>query len=271
MISITDKEFKQLSDFIKANYGINLKGEKKVIIEGRLFQVLQQLNFDNYTDYFRYVLEDKTDRAASTLVEKITTNHTYFMREMEHFRFLQNNVLPYLSQTVHNRDLRIWSAGCSTGEEPYMLAMVLDEFFGTQKMYWDAKILATDLSPKVLETAAKGVYPNTGLAAMPKIWRQLYFKAKGEGYSEIAARIKNEVIFRRFNLMERTFPFKKRFHVIFCRNVMIYFDHETKMELVNKFYNLLEPGGYLFIGQSETIDREACQFKYVMPSVYRKE
>ncbi|MFB6466417.1 CheR family methyltransferase [Cytobacillus sp. Hz8] len=271
MISITDKEFKQLAEFIKQNYGIHLKEKKRVIVEGRLFQVLQKLNFTNYTDYFHYILADQTEKAASELVEKITTNHTFFMREVEHFRFFQEQVLPFLERTVQSRDLRIWSAGCSTGEEPYTLAMILDEYFGWQKYSWDTKVLATDLSQKVLSAATKGIYPNEALASLSIKWKQTYFKNNGDGTSEVATKIKNEVIYRRFNLMESNFPFKKKFHVIFCRNVMIYFDQKTKTDLVNKFYNFMEPGGYLFIGQSETIDRESVNFRYVMPAVYRKE
>jgi chemotaxis protein methyltransferase CheR len=271
MITITDKEFKQLSDFIKLNYGIHLKEEKKVIVEGRLFQVLQQLKFNNFTDYIHFVLADQTKKAASILVEKITTNHTFFMREVEHFRFFQEHVLPYLSRTVGSHDLRIWSAGCSTGEEPYTLAMILDEYFGLQKQQWDKKVLATDLSHRVLSIAEKGAYQNEAVAAIPPKWRHGYFKNNGDGSSVVADKIKNEVIFRRFNLMEPYFPFKRKFHVIFCRNVMIYFDQRTKTELVRKFYDHLEPGGYLFIGQSETINREAVKFRYVMPAIYRKD
>ncbi|MCP8969210.1 CheR family methyltransferase [Ectobacillus ponti] len=271
MIPITDKEFKDLADFIHRNYGIHLKEEKKTIVMGRLYQVLQQLNFDNFTDYLRYVLADPTEKAASVLVEKITTNHTFFMREAEHFQFLQHKVLPYLSQTIRDRDLRVWSAGCSSGEEPYTLAMILDEFFGLQKGSWDTKVLATDISHRVLEAAAKGTYATEALASLPPQWKHRYFKNNGDGTSDVVDKIKREVIFRRFNLMETSFPFKRKFHVIFCRNVMIYFDQKTKTELVRRFYQHMEPGGYLFIGQSETIDREAVPYRYIMPAVYRKE
>lgn len=271
MITITDQEFKQLAEFIQRHYGIHLKEEKKSIVMGRLYQVLQQLNFDNFTDYFRYVISDRTEKAVVQLIEKITTNHTFFMREVEHFRFLQEHVLPYLSLTVRDRDLRIWSAGCSSGEEPYTLAIILDEFFGLQKRSWDTKVLATDISHRVLETAVKGTYQTEALASMPPEWKYAYFQRNDDGTSQVVDKIKNEIIFRRFNLMEPSFPFKRKFHVIFCRNVMIYFDQQTKNELVRKFYECMEPGGYLFIGQSESINREAVKFRYVMPAVYRKE
>lgn len=271
MITITDREFKQLAEFIQRNYGIHLKEEKKSIVMGRLHQVLQQLQFDNFTDYFRYVVSDRTEKAVVQLMEKITTNHTFFMRETEHFRFLQEHVLPRLSLTISDRDLRIWSAGCSSGEEPYTLAMILDEFLGLQKRNWDTKVLATDISHRVLETAVKGTYETEALASIPPQWKYTYFQRNGDGTSQVVDKIKNEIIFRRFNLMEPIFPFKRKFHVIFCRNVMIYFDQKTKNELVRKFYDHMESGGYLFIGQSESIDREAVKFRYVMPAVYRKD
>lgn len=271
MISITKKEFKLLSDFIKENYGINLKEEKKTLLMGRLHNVLLQSNFKNFTEYYKHIISDKTGNSVITLIDKITTNHTFFMREENHFFYFRDRVLPYLIENVKDKDLRIWSAGCSTGEEPYTLAMIIDEYLGREKFWWDTKILATDISTKVLERALKGIYENEKLASLPPAWRKKYFKKYDENNSVLIDKIKNEVIFRRFNLMEEVFPFKKKFHIIFCRNVMIYFDSKTRNELVNKFYDVMEYGGYLFIGHSESLNREATKFKYIMPAVYRKE
>jgi len=271
MLTITKEEFQQLAAYIKANYGIYLKEEKRTLVMGRLYNVLVQHNFSNFTDYFQYVISDKTGEAAATLINRITTNHTYFMREAEHFYNFKNKVLPYLKATVKDKDLRIWSAGCSSGEEPYTLAMLINEYFGKEKQEWDTKILATDISSKVLEEAKRGIYSNEEIATLPLVWRLNYFRKLDNEKSVIVDEIKNEVIFRKFNLMERIFPFKRKFHVIFCRNVMIYFDTETKLELVNKFYEHLEYGGYLFIGHSESLNRENTKFKYVMPALYRKE
>ncbi len=271
MIAITNREYSQLSTYIQANYGIYLKEEKKTLITGRLHNVLVQLGFDNFTDYYQYILSDKTGEAVRTLLNKITTNHTFFMREVSHFDYFRDNILPVLTDNSKDKDLRIWSAGCSSGEEPYTLAMIIDEFFGKNKMWWDTKILATDISSKALEEAIKGIYTNEDIASLPTSWKLHYFKKIDHEKSILIDRIRNEVIYRKFNLMENIFPFKRKFQVIFCRNVMIYYDNQTKRELVNKFYDSLEHGGYLFIGHSETINREESLFKYINPSVYRKE
>lgn len=271
MIIISDKEFAMLAEYIKSNYGIHLKEEKKSLVMGRLHNVLQQKGFASFSDYFNYVKSDKTGDAVTVLIDKITTNHTFFMREADHFYFFKTTVLPYLSGTVKEKDLRIWSAGCSTGEEPYTIAMMIDEYFGKEKPLWDSKVLATDISSKVLDIAQRGVYSNEEIASLPAQWRLSYFKKYDVENAILVNRIRNEVIYRKFNLMEEIFPFKRKFHVIFCRNVMIYFDSRTRDELVNKYYNSLERGGYLFIGHSESLNREATRFKYVMPAVYRKE
>jgi chemotaxis protein methyltransferase CheR len=270
MITITEKEFRQLADFIRANYGIHLKKEKQVLVAGRLQQVLKQAGFTNFTDYYNYIISDKTGDAVITLINKITTNHTFFMREADHFFYFRDKVLPFLKSTVKDKDLRIWCAGCSTGEESYTLAMIIDEFFGNEKIWWDTKILATDISEKALNIARKGVYSNERIASLPPHWKINYFKKIDRNRSVIVDKIRDEVIYRKFNLMD-AFPFKKKFHTIFCRNVMIYFNDETKDELVNKFYNHMEYGGYLFIGHSESLNRSTSKFNYIMPAVYRKE
>lgn len=271
MVTITKQEFSRLAAYIKANYGINLKEEKQALVTGRLHNVLMQNNFNSFSEYYDYVISDKTGDAAAAMINKITTNHTFFMREADHFYYFRDKVLPYLTDKVKDKDLRIWSAGCSSGEEPYTLAMVIDEFFGKEKVWWDAKVLATDISGKVLEEAAKGIYGNEEISTLPFHWKLNYFKKSDNQKSVLVDRIRNEVIYRKFNLMDVDFPFKRKFHVIFCRNVMIYFDAQTKRELVNKFYNVMEYGGYLFIGHSESLNREETKYKYVMPAVYRKE
>jgi chemotaxis protein methyltransferase CheR len=270
MITITDKEFVQLSQFIHKNYGIHLKEEKKALVMGRLHNVLQQEGFNSFTDYFKYVETDKTGKAVITLIDKITTNHTFFMRETDHFYYFRDMVLPYLANIVTDNDLRIWCAASSSGEESYTIAMILDEFFGNSKMLWDTKILATDISEKVLDIAKKGIYSSERISPLPSHWKLNYFKKYDDENSILIDKIKNDVIYRKFNLMDAIFPFKKKFHTIFCRNVMIYFDNETKSQLINKLYDHMEYGGYLFIGHSESLNREATRFKYVMPAVYRK-
>ncbi len=271
MITITNKEFELIVAYIKEHYGIYLKPEKQALVTGRLQNVLAQKGFHDFSEYYNYVLSDKTGEAVSTLINKITTNHTFFMREPDHFFYFRDIVLPYLVSTVRERDLRIWCAGCSSGEEPYTLAMIIDEYFGSGKYFWDSRILATDISTKVLKEAIKGVYNNKELDNLPIQYKLNYLQGIDNENSIFVKKIRDEIIFRKFNLMEDNFPFKKKFHVIFCRNVMIYFDNQTKSNLVNKFYNSLEKGGYLFIGHSESLIRDETRFRYIMPAVYRKE
>ncbi len=271
MVSITEKEFRQFAEYIVTNYGINLTTEKKSLVAGRLNNVLLSKNFKSLSEYMDYVVSDRTGQAVVTLLDKITTNHTFFMREVDHFNYFRDKILPYLSRIVKDKDLRIWSAACSSGEEPYTLAMIIDEFFGKEKMWWDTKILATDISSNVLEIAKKGVYSKERISALPASWKLNYFKEIDAENSSLTDKIKNEVIYRRLNLMDSVFPFRQKFHVIFCRNVMIYFDNNTKNELVEKLYDKTEYGGYLFIGHSESLNRDFTRYKYIMPAVYRKE
>lgn len=271
MIGINDKEYKLLTDFILRHYGIKFGQHKKSLVMGRLQTILMKSNFNSFTDYYEHIISDKTGNAIATLVDKITTNHTYFMREPSHFYYFRDTVLPYLERTVRNKDLRIWSAGCSTGEEAYTLAMIMQDYFGDAKPLWDTRILATDISGRVLDIAKKGIYKKSAIETLPKRWKNKYFRRIDGERVAVIDKIRSEVIFRSFNLMNAHFPFKKHFHVIFCRNVMIYFDVSKKNELVGKFYDCLEPGGYLFVGHSESLTREAKGFKYAMPAVYRKE
>ncbi|MDK2807807.1 MAG: chemotaxis protein methyltransferase CheR [Clostridiales bacterium] len=270
MITITNKEFHELAEYIRTNYGINLKEEKKVLLTGRLQQVLLSTKCTSFTEYFRYITQDKTGEAAVVLLNKITTNHTFFMREADHFEYFQNKVLPYWKQRLTEKDLRIWCAASSTGEEPYTLAMLIDNFLGEERFFWDSRLLATDISEQVLKLAIKGIYSKERIDPLPPLWRQKYFVPYGTENMVVCDRIKQQVIFRKFNLMEEVFPFKRRFHVIFCRNVMIYFNQETKNQLISKLLNHLEPGGFLFIGHSESLDRMKYKVEYVMPSVYKK-
>lgn len=268
---ITEKEFVELTNYIKLQYGIHMKEEKRTLLIGRLQQVLQQNNFASFTEFLDHVKSDKTGHALVDLADKITTNHTFFMRETNHFQFFQAHVLPELTGRLKEKDLRIWSAGCSSGQEPYTLVMILSDYFGKDKMWWNSQVLATDISTRSLQTASAGEYPIEQIETLPANWRDNYTKVKTATTSVISDKLKSEVIYRKFNLMEPVFPFKKKFHVIFCRNVMIYFDNPTKEALVDKFWDQLEYGGYLFIGHAESLNRERTKFRYVMPALYRKE
>lgn len=269
MYSINDEDFKFLTQYIKSNYGINLT-QKRTLIEGRLSNIISEKGFDNFTDYLRHVFSDKTGREMTIMLNKLTTNHTYFMREPKHFEYLRDVVLPEMEKTVKDRDLRVWSAGCSTGEEPYTLEMIMQDYFGQKLPRWDTQILATDISSRALDIAREGVYSANAISELPAMWRLNYFEKLGDGNYKVKDVIKNNVVFRKFNLMEPAFLFRKKFHIIFCRNVMIYFDQPTKDALINRFYDITEPGGYLFIGHSESVNRELTKYKYIMPAVYRK-
>jgi len=270
MDAITDKEFIELVHFIKKNYGIDLS-QKRSLVLGRLHNYILQSGFDTFSAYFQFVWHDTSGKAGAILVNKLTTNHTYFLREPQHFDFLERVALPYLAKTeTRDKDLRIWSAGCSTGEEPYTVAMIIDSFFASEKAKWNTKVLATDISTAVLEKAQEAVYPSEQLAVLPDVWRRRYFRKADEENSILHEKMRNEVIFRRLNLMNEVFPFKKKFHIIFCRNVMIYFDAEVKRTLINRFYDYTEPGGYLFIGHSESVNRQETKYDFVGPAIYRR-
>ncbi|MDD2620521.1 MAG: chemotaxis protein CheR [Syntrophomonadaceae bacterium] len=269
MIVISNQEFNVLSQYIYNYCGINLSN-KKMLIEGRLNSLLTEKGFMDFSSYLTYMLNDASGDAVSAIVDRISTNHTFFMREVQHFNYFRDHVLPEIQFSVKNKDLRIWSAGCSSGEEPYTLAMIIADYFADEKVNWDTRILATDISSKILEKAREGVYKDEEIISIPIQWKLSYFKKTSLDSNMVAEKIKREVLFRKFNLMEKIYPFRNKFHVIFCRNVMLYFDECTKRDLVNRFYEYTEPGGYLFIGQSETLNRDESDYQYIMPAVYRK-
>jgi len=266
---IKDEEFIRIAAYMKQHYGIDL-GQKKVIVNGRLENYLRREGWTTFDEFMNAVENDKTGTQEKMLVNFLTTNHTYFMREFVHFDFFKSEVLPWLKRKESARkDLRIWCGAASSGEEPYMIAMVLADFFGLERDQWDTKVLATDISTKALQKAMTGIYTQEELKSVPEQWRKHFFKAlPGERY-QVTEKLKREVLFRQFNLMD-PFPFKRQLHTVFLRNVMIYFDAKTKRELVQKVYDALEPGGYLFIGTTETLDRSSTPFKIVQPSIFRK-
>lgn len=266
---MTDTEFIKVQQFVKDRIGVDLS-QKRTLIEGRLEPQLARKGFHDFTEYMNYILQESTGKEVEEMLSILTTHHTYFWREPIHFELYRNEVLPYLKRTeVASKDLRIWSAAASTGEEPYTLAMLNMDFFGFEHELWDTKILATDVSTKVLEFAQKGIYSEEQVDALPGQWKRLYFQKSSEGRYEAKTDLKNQVLFRQFNLMN-PLPFRKPLHVVFIRNVMIYFDEETKRRLIRRIVDAMASGGYLFVGTTESVDREAFGLEYVMPSVYRK-
>ena len=267
---MTDLEFRRISMYLKDRYGIDMT-HKKEIMDGRLSNMIRIRGFDNYDAYMNALMQDPSGEMEKELVNLLSTNHTYFMREFEHFEYMKKVVLPYLRKREENiQDLRIWCGAASSGEEPYTLAMLLVDFFGLEHDKWDTTVLATEISTEVLQTAVRGVYKKEQIAELPDNWKRRFFRSVGEGkYFAITDELKNEVLFRQFNLMD-DFPFRKKLHVIFLRNVMIYFDRPTKQNLIKKLYDVLEPGGYLFVGRTETIEKGNVPFELVEPSIFRK-
>lgn len=271
-MQLTDREFQLIRNLVYKSCGINLGRQKRNLVVTRLQKVLRAGGFRSFGEYYEHVIQDTSGWALLTLVDQISTNHTYFFREKDHFDFLITDVLPGINRERKNArpKVRIWSAGCSSGEEPYTLAMTLMEYLSGNRANMDASILATDISVSVLETAMAGIYPADKISPVPFPYRQRYFNLLKDGNWAVKQFLKDMILFRRLNLMSREFQFKGLFQVIFCRNVMIYFDKATQQELIKRFYRYTEPGGYLFIGHSETIDRETGLYKYIKPSVYQK-
>jgi len=266
---IEDQDFFRLRDYVKSHFGVNLE-KKRTLIEGRLHNTIIQLGFESFHDYLNDVFNDKSGEMINTLMTRLTTNYTYFMREDTHYRFMEEVALPYWTSVIQDHDLRIWSAGCSSGEEAYTTVMVLNEWFGYKKSEWDTTILATDISTRVLDMAKQGVYPEEHFQRLSKAWKAKYFTQIGDEEYKVTDAMAKEVIFRQFNLMGDFSRFRKKFHIIFCRNVMIYFDTPTKAALAKRFYNALESGGYLFIGLSETLSGISGDFQQIAPAIYQK-
>ncbi len=266
---MTEKEFNRLVEFLESKYGINLAA-KKAIVQGRLDNYLARNGFSNYNDYLNAVESDRTGHELQNMLNILTTNHTYFWREPDHFVFLRDVILPWAckkEQNTHN--LRIWSGASSSGEEPYTIAMVVKDFLGLNYSNWDSTLLATDLSSEVLHYAMKGVYLKEKIEVLPPTWQRANFKRIDDYNYRVSDELRKHVMFRQFNLMN-DFPFRSKMHCVFLRNVMIYFSEDTKRTLVNKIYNVMEPGGYFIIGNTESIDKDATRFEYVRPSIFRK-
>ena len=265
-LTITDNDFNRLVKFVQSNYGIDLS-QKRQLITGRLSTPLKQRGYTTFTDFVNHVLQTKDNDLITLLLDKLTTNYTFFMREKEHLDLFCKQIIPDIVQR-HQRDktLAIWSAGCSTGEEPYNITMFLFDYLGPQAGQWDTRLLATDISNRAMTAAKKGVYelPDT----IPPDWKKKYFIPQAGGQYQVAPRVRDNVIFQPFNLMD-PIRFRRKFDVIFCRNVMIYFDQPTKDALVRRFYDATVPGGYLLISKSENLSAN-MPYKRLAPSTFQK-
>ena len=251
-LTISDNDFNRLVKFIQTNYGIDLT-QKRQLITGRLSTPLKQRGYTNFTDFVNQVIQTKDNDLITLLLDKLTTNYTFFMREKEHLDLFCKQIIPDIVRK-HQKDktLSIWSAGCSTGEEPYNITMFLYDYLGSKAAEWDTRILATDISAQAMTKAKRGTYtlPDT----IPGDWKRKYFTPNKDGTHTVTPDVRNNVIFQPFNLMD-PIQFRRKFDVIFCRNVMIYFDQPTKDALVRRFYDATVPGGYLVISASENLSQ----------------
>lgn len=265
-MTISTADFQRLVKFIQGNYGIDLS-KKQQLITGRLSPALRQRGYKSFTDFVDHLLKNKEDEEVTLVINKLTTNYTFFMREQDHLDYFYKNIIPAIVQR-HQRDksLAIWSAGCSSGEEPYNLSMYLLDYLGSQASQWDTRILATDISAQAMATAKRGVYelPDT----MPAEWKRKYFTPGQNGTYTVTPQLRNNVIFQPFNLMD-PIQFKRKFDVIFCRNVMIYFDQPTKDALVRRFYDATVPGGYFLISYSENLSANS-PYRRIAPATFQK-
>ncbi|MBA3968037.1 MAG: protein-glutamate O-methyltransferase [Nitrospirales bacterium] len=269
MTTLTDKEFELFKHLIYQQVGITLDVPKKTLLVSRLGKRLRELNLSSYQAYYDCVSGKGGEDELMKLLDLVSTNKTDFFREPGHFDFLRDQILPEVKST---RTLRIWSSASSSGEEPYTIAMTLSDAIVDIKR-WDIKILASDISTRVLAKAASGIYEEERVSQLPKDLVQRHFlcgKGAQAGKLQVRPQIAGLVAFRRINLMDPTFPIRSPLDVIFCRNVMIYFDRPTQGRLMEKFFRYLRPGGYLFIGHSESLQWIDHQFTYLRPTIYQK-
>lgn len=264
---ITNQEYERIVKYMKRKAGIDLS-EKKVLIQGRMENYLNKNHYRSFDEFMDLVESFPNGKEAEYIMNALTTNHTYFWREYDQFLYLKQYVLPQLKEK-NIKDWRIWCAASSSGEEPYTLAMICKDFLGLEHSQYDTQILATDIDTNVLEKAVSGIYAKDSVENLPDSYVRRYFKRLNESEYEVKDELKKEVIFRQFNLMN-PLPFRKPLHVVFIRNVMIYFDDKTKRDLLNRIYDKMEPGGYLFTGSTESLSQCHGRFEYLQPSIYRK-
>jgi chemotaxis protein methyltransferase CheR len=275
---LSDSEYQTIANFVHKESGINLLEGKKELVRARLAKRISKLQFPNFKSYFQYIMQDKSGDEMVFLLDALATNLTSFWREPQHFDFMAKVFLPELEKRRKRPGgggpkLRIWSCACSSGEEPYTIAMVVMDKSPYFAHGGDFRILATDLSTKVLNIGKKGEYGPESVKNIPPTTLRTYLTKvpheKGGDHWKINDNIRKLVSFRRYNLMDPS-PLKHPMDLIFCRNVMIYFDRDTIAKLVAKFYKALDVGGYLFIGHSESLSGLTHNFQYVAPCIYRK-
>lgn len=274
---LSDKDFKRLSAFIYQQCGIMMPPSKKTMLSARLQKRLRLVGMNSFSEYINWVLNPKeSGNELVNFIDIVTTNKTDFFREPAHFEYLAQTALPDLIKTRGagvSRDFMIWSAGCSSGEEPYTMSIVLKEFAEHYPgINFRSRILATDISTRVLERAANAIYDMERVQGMPLAMKKKYLlksKNREQRLVRISPDLRSMVRFRRLNFMDTDFGLREKMDVIFCRNVIIYFDRPTQETLINKFCRYLSPGGYLFVGHSETLNNLDVPVVQVAPTIYQ--
>ncbi|MBW8318120.1 MAG: protein-glutamate O-methyltransferase CheR [Arenimonas sp.] len=269
---ISKRNFDHLARFIYDYSGIKMPPTKTTMLEGRLRRRLRATGISSFDDYCDYLFkQDGLEHEKVYLIDAVTTNKTDFFREPNHFTYLRNHALPKLAAKDLRR-FRIWSSACSTGAEPYTLAMVLDDFTGANPQQ-DYAILATDLSTEVLQTARRGIYSVDMVAPVPGEYHDRYvMQARDANRREVRIHpgLRSRVGFARLNLMDPSYTVGDPMHIIFCRNVLIYFDKPTQHRVLSRLIDCLAPGGYLFIGHSETVSGFDLPIRQVANTVFEK-
>lgn len=270
---LSDGNYAFIRDLIYRETRINLGDSKRELVTARLGKRLRATGLHSFEAYCKALKADPASGELYHLIDAISTNHTFFFREANHFAFLEQVILPQFErgELGPSSTLRAWSCACSTGEEPYSVAIALEEFFATRPAKrWQLE--CSDISTRVLGFAEKGVYPKDRLQQVKTDWRRKHFQ-KGErqmeGFYRIHPRIKQRMRFHRINLFQERYPWSEPFQIIFCRNVMIYFDRQTQEALVNRLARHLAPGGYLLIGHAESLAGVRHPYQTIRPAVYR--
>ncbi|MFN2329045.1 MAG: protein-glutamate O-methyltransferase CheR [Chromatocurvus sp.] len=265
---LTDSDFSFIKQFIAGQAGIELSEAKRNLVYSRLVRRLRVLKLPSFSAYCRY-LDTGDEEELEHCVNALTTNLTSFFREAHHFDFLKRELLPALMREKRNKELRVWSAGCSTGEEPYSIAMVLAENIPED---WTLRVLATDLDSSVVATGEAGQYTLERITGISDARRKRWFlrgKGSNEGQVKVRQELRDMITFKRLNL-QNSWPLKNQFDFIFCRNVVIYFNKDTQRVLFDRFAEQLTPGGHLFIGHSETLYKVSDRFKLLGSTVYQR-
>jgi chemotaxis protein methyltransferase CheR len=268
-VSMTEEEFERIRALVKTSTGISLGEHKRDLVVSRLAQRLRKLQLSSFSEYLLLLQQAGGDDELINMINRITTNKTDFFRENHHFVFLRDIVLPEIVKNGVSK-VRVWSAGCSSGQEPYTMAMVLREFF-SGKPGFDVRILATDLDTNMLHMAAQGIYQADQLAPVDPELTRKYFTKLDQNRYQVKPVLRDMITFKKFNFITNaTYNIRVPLDFIFCRNVMIYFDAKEKADIVRKFAAVLKQQGYLFVGHSESLMMAKDIFINIGPTVYRK-